>query len=158
MAEFWTLGGFARMKSLTNTELYFGILFAFLAIIALNLWRMWLRSDRKRFIIADELLSSETTSRRAKLVLFPLFLIYFLDFISSTIRCGFTGFFGFESVTPEVGGYSFVEHGHMFHITPGEFWLGRIQAVVFICCFVAWFVARAYFLHSGDLKRDKPAA
>jgi hypothetical protein len=146
------------MKTLTNTELYFGILFAFLAIISLNLWRMWLRNDRKRLIIADELISSETTSRRAKRVMFPLFLIYFLDFIAFMIRCGLTRFAGFESVMPEVGGYSFVEHGHTYHITPGEFWLGRIQAVVLIFSFVALFIARTYFLHSGDLKRNKSAA
>lgn len=144
------------MKHLTNIELYLGILFAFLAIISLVVWRNWQTSDRKRFI-ANEIISGETTSRRAKRVLFPLFLIYFLDFISSTIRCGLTGFVGFESVTPEKAGYSVVNHGHTFYLTPGELLLGRIQALVFIVCFVAWFLARAYFLHTGDLKRDKPA-
>ena len=90
--------------------------------------------------------------------MFPLFLIYFCDFISSTVRWQLTGFSGFTAATPEAAGYSVVEHGRTFHLTPGQLWLGRIQAVIFIVCFVAWFVARVYFLHTGDIRRDKPAA
>ena len=146
------------MRAWTNIEVYLGILFVSLAIISLALWRMWLGGDRKRFVIANELLSGETTSRRAKRGMFPLFLLYFFDFISSTVRCGLTGFLGFESVTPEKIGYSVVNHGRTFHLTPGQLWLGRIQAVVFIICFVAWFVARIHFLHTGDIKRDKACA
>jgi hypothetical protein len=158
VAQLFSLGGFARMKTWTNIEIYLAILFVSLTIISLNLWRMWSRSDRKRFIIVDELISGETTSRRAKRVMFPLFLIYFFDFISSTIRWGLTGFSGFTTVTPDGSGYVVVEHGHTFHISSGEFLLGRIQALIFIVCFAAWFIARFYFLNTGDIKRDKPAA
>ena len=146
------------MKTWTNIEIYFGMLTFALVIISLVLWSMWLRSDQKRLLIVDEIRSGETTSRRAKRILFPLFLIYILDLISSGVRCGLTGFFGFESVTTEKAGYSVVNHSHTYYLTPGEFWLGRIQAFILIVSFVAWFLTRAYFSHTGDLKRDKPAA
>src|SRR5438876_6384289 len=77
--------------------------------------------------------------------MFPLFLIYFFDFISSTVSWQLTGFSGFTAATPEAAGYSVVEHGRTFHLTPGQLWLGRIQSVIFIVCFVAWFVARVTF-------------
>jgi hypothetical protein len=149
---------FERMRTWTDIELYFGVLFVFLAIISTVLWRMLQGGEQKRFIIVSELISGETTSPRAKRVLFPLFLISFFDFISATVRWGLTGFSGLTTVTPDGAGYVAVEHGHTFHITSGEFWLGRIQALIFIVCFVVWFLARAYFFHTGDLKRDKPAA
>ena len=145
------------MKTWTNIEIYSGILIFSLLIISLVIWGMWLRSDQKRALIIDEIRSGETTSRRAKRILFPLFLIYIFDLISSVIRCGLTGFFGFESATTEKAGYSVVNHSHTYHLTPGEFWLGRIQTFIFIVSFVAWFLVRAYFSQTGDLKRDKPA-
>lgn len=147
---------FAHMRTPTNIELYFGILTAFLVIISILLWRKWLPGDRKHLVVTNELISGETTSRKAKLVMLPLLLIFLLNFISSIVRWQLTGFSGFTSGTPEPGGYSVVEHGRTFHITPAEFWLGRIQAIVFIASFVAWFVARIYFLHNGDIKRNKP--
>jgi hypothetical protein len=152
------LGEFAGMGAMTNVELYFRILIAFLVIISIALWHRWLTGDRKRLVVANELMSGETTSRKAKLVMFPLLLIFLLNFILSIVRWQHTGFSGFTSGTPEPTGYSVVEHGRTFHLTPGEFWLGRIQAIIFVISFVAWFVARIYFLHSGDIKRNKPAA
>lgn len=151
------LADFAHIKAMTNTELYFGILTAFLLAISVVLWRRWSASDRKRFV-ANEPMSGETTSRKAKLVMFPLMFIFLLDFISSIIRWQLTGFSGFTAGTPESTGYSVVEHGRTFHLTPAEFWFGRVQAIIFVISFLAWFVARAYFLHSGDIKRNKSAA
>jgi hypothetical protein len=42
-----------------------------------------------------EILSGETTSRRAKRVLYPLLLIYLVDFVSCIIRWQMTGYSGF---------------------------------------------------------------
>jgi hypothetical protein len=144
------------MRTLTNIELYLGILIAFLLVISLVLWRRWLAGERKHLLVANEITSGETMSRKAKFVMFPLLLIFLLNFILSIIRWQHTGFSGFTAGTPEPGGYSVVEHGHTFHITPTEFWFGRSQAVIFIASFVAWVVARMYFLHNGDIKRNKP--
>ena len=117
-----------------NNQMYLGMLFVSLAIISLALWGVWLCGDRKGFVIANELLSGETTPRRAKRVMFPLFLFSFLDFVSYIIRWQLSGFSGFTAATPEGAGYSVVEHRRTFHLTPGQLWLGRIQAVIFIVC------------------------
>lgn len=146
------------MGTLTNFELYFGILLAFLVVISFVLWRIWSIAGRKRLVVVNELLSGETTSRKAKYVMFPLLLIGLLDFVLSTVRWQLTGFSGFTVGTAERTGYSVVEHGRTFHLTVPEFWLGRLQAVVFIVSFAAWFAARVYFLHSGDIKRNKPVS
>jgi Bacterial Ig domain len=64
------------------------------------------------------------------------------------------GTFTIDAVAVDTTGL--IEHGRTFHITPSEFWLGRIQAIFFIASFVAWLVARIYFFHSGDIRRNKP--
>src|SRR5580765_5141100 len=99
------------MRAWTNIEIYWGIFFISLEIISLALWHMWLGGDRKSFVIVNELISGETTSRKAKRVIFPLFLVYFFDFISSIVRWQLTGFSGFTAAAPEGAGYSVVEHG-----------------------------------------------
>ncbi len=109
-------------------------------------------------MITTEIMSGETTSRRAKRVLYPLLLIYFFNFVSSVVRWRITGYSGFTTGVPEGEGYSVIEHGHTIHVTAGQYWLGHAQLLVLIIGLVAWFVARAYFFRTGDLKRDKKAA
>jgi hypothetical protein len=106
----------------------------------------------------NELKSGEVTTRRAKLVLFPLIIIYVVDFFSSIVRWQLTGYSGFTSGSHEATGYLVVEHGHTIHVTAGEYWLGHIQIIILVVGLVAWFAARAYFFHTGDLRREKPAA
>ena len=109
-------------------------------------------------MISKEIQSGEVTSRRAKLVLYPLLVVYLLNFVSSAIRWQMTGYSGFTTGTPEGPGYSVVEHGHTIHVTASQYWLGRIQIVILIVGVVAWFIARAYFIRTGDLRREKKTA
>jgi hypothetical protein len=109
-------------------------------------------------MITTEILSGEITSRRAKRVLYPLLVIYLFNFISLVVRWQITGYSGFTSGTPEGAGYSVIEHGRTIHVTAVQYWLGHTQLLILIVGLVAWFVARAYFFRTGDLRRDKKAA
>jgi|HubBroStandDraft_1064217.scaffolds.fasta_scaffold387055_2 hypothetical protein len=105
-----------------------------------------------------EIRNGEVTSRRAKLVLYPIILLYVADFISMFFHMGATGYSGITSGTLEPGGYSVVEHGHAIHVTVTQYWLGRAQMIILVVGLATWFIARAYFFHTGDLRREKPAA
>ena len=109
-------------------------------------------------MISREILSGEISSRRAKRVLYPILIIYLLNFISTAVRWQLTGYSGFTSGTPDGAGYSVVEHGRTIHVTTGQYDLGRIQMVVLFVGVAAWFIARAYFFRTGDFRREKPAA
>jgi hypothetical protein len=109
-------------------------------------------------MISKEISSGEVTSRRAKRLLYPLLVVYLLNFVSSAVRWQVTGYSGFTTGAAEASGYSVVEHGHTIHVTAGQYWLGRIQILILIVGVVAWFVARAYFFRTGDLRREKRAA
>src|SRR2546422_6940366 len=106
-------------------------------------------------MISKEILSGEVTSPRAKRVLYPILLIGLLNFVSSAIRWQLTGYSGFTTGTPDGAGYSVVEHGHTIHLTAGQYGLGRIQIVILFLGGVLWFIARAYFFRTGDLKREE---
>ncbi len=108
-------------------------------------------------MISTEILSGETTSRRAKRVLYPLLLIYTVNFFSSVVRWQISGYSGFTSGVPEREGYSVIEHGRTIHVTAAQYWLGRFQLLILIVGLVVWFVARAYFFRTGDLRRDRKA-
>ncbi len=109
-------------------------------------------------MISKEILSGEVTSRRAKRVLYPILLIYLLNFVSSAIHLQLTGYSGFTTGTPDEVGYSVVEHGRTIHVTSGQYWLGRVQLLILVVGLVTWFVARAHFFRTGDLRREKKAA
>jgi hypothetical protein len=96
-------------------------------------------------MVTTEILSGETTSRRAKRVLYPLLLIYTFNFFSSVVRWQISGYSGFTTGTPERAGYSVIEHGRTIHVTAWQYWLGHFQLLILIVGLVAWFVARAYF-------------
>ena len=100
-----------------------------------------------------EILSGETTSRRAKRLLYPMLLIYLVNFISSIVRWQITGYSGFTSGTAEGSGYSVIEHGRTIHVTAAQYWIGHTQGLILIVGLVAWFVARAYFFRTGDLRK-----
>ena len=109
-------------------------------------------------MISKEILSGEITSRRARRVLYPILVIYALNFFSLMVRWQMTGYSGLSGGTSDAAGYSVVEHGHTFHVTAGQYWLGKVQFLILVAGIVAWFVARAYFFRTGDLRREKPAA
>jgi hypothetical protein len=109
-------------------------------------------------MVSKEILSGEVTSRRAKRVLYPLLVVYLFNFVSSAIRWQVTGYSGFTTGAPDASGYSVVEHGHTMHVTACQYWLGHIQILILVVGVGAWFVARAYFFRSGDLRREKRAA
>jgi hypothetical protein len=109
-------------------------------------------------MVSKEILSGEVTSRRAKLVLYPILVIYLLNFVSSAVRWQITGYSGFTTGTLDGSGYSVVEHGHTIHVTPGQYHFGRIQMVILFVGVAAWFIARAYFFRTGDLRREKNTA
>ena len=109
-------------------------------------------------MFSKEILSGEVTSRRAKRVLYPLLIVYLLNFVSSAVRWQMAGYSGFTTGTPEGAGYSVIEHGHTIHVTTGQYWVGRVQMVILFVGVIAWFVTRAYLFRTGDLRREKPAA
>jgi hypothetical protein len=109
-------------------------------------------------MISTEILSGEVTSRKAKLVLYPLLLIYLFDFVAMVVRLEMTGYSGFRYGTPDGAGYSVVEHGHTIHLTAGQYWLGRIHLLSLFLGLLAWFIARAYLFRTGDLRREKKRA
>jgi hypothetical protein len=90
--------------------------------------------------------------------LYPLLIVYLLNFVSSAVRWQLTGYSGFTTGTPDAAGYSVVEHGHTIHVTAGQYWFGRIQVVILFVGVVVWFIARAYFFRTGDLRREKKGA
>src|SRR5437867_9534063 len=109
-------------------------------------------------MITTEILSGEITSRRAKRVLYPILLIYTFNLFSSIVRWQITGYSGFTSGVPEREGYSVIEHGRTINVTAAQYWLGHFQFLILIVGLVAWFVARAYFFRTGDLRRHQKAA
>jgi len=104
---------------------------------------------------SNEILSREVTSRRAKRVLYPLLTVSFLNFVSFVVRSQLTGYSGITTGTPDGAGYSVVEHGHTIHVTAGQYWFARIQIVILLVGVVVWFITRAYFFRTGDLRREK---
>jgi hypothetical protein len=103
---------------------------------------------------AQKILSGEVASKRAKRVLYPLLIVYLLNFVSSVVRSQITGYSGFTSGTPDPAGYSVVEHGHTIHVSAGQYWFGHAQIIVLVIGAAAWFIARGYFFRTGDLKRE----
>jgi len=108
-------------------------------------------------MVDREILSGEVTSQKARRVLYPLLIVYLLNFVSSAIRWQITGYSGFTSGTPDRAGYSVIEHGHTIHVAAGQYWCGRMQIVILVVGATAWFIARAYFFRTGDLRREKKA-
>ena len=106
-------------------------------------------------MISKEIRSGEVTTRRAKRVLYPLLIVYLLNFVSAVILWQLTGYSGLTTGAPDAFGYSVVEHGRVIHVTAGQYWLGRIQCLILIVGVVAWFIARAYLFRTGDLRREK---
>jgi hypothetical protein len=103
---------------------------------------------------AQKILSGEIASTRAKRVLYPLLIVYLLNFVSSVVRSQITGYSGFTGGTPDPAGYSVVEHGHTIHVSAGQYWFGHAQVIVLVIGAAAWFIARAYFFRTGDLRRE----
>ena len=91
-------------------------------------------------------------------MLYPILVVYVLNFVSSVVRWQLTGYSGFTTGTPEGAGYSVVEHGRTIHVTLGQYCLGRIQMFILFVGVAAWFIARACFFRTGDLRREKKAA
>ena len=83
-------------------------------------------------MFSKEILSGEVTSRRAKRVLYPLLIVYLLNFVSSAVRWQMAGYSEFATSTPKGADYSVIEHGHTIHVAAGQYWLGRIQILVLI--------------------------
>jgi len=104
-----------------------------------------------------EILTGEITSPRAKRVLYPMLAAYLINFILAAFRWQMTGYSGLTSGTPEQPGYSVVEHGRSFHVSTSQYWLGRLQIVLVIFGVLAWFIVRAYFFRTGDLRRGGTA-
>jgi hypothetical protein len=109
-------------------------------------------------MFSKEIMSGEITSRKAKLVLYPILVIYILNFVSLAVCWQITGYSGFTAGTADGTGYSVVEHGRTMHVTTAQYRLGRIQVVTLFLGVAIWFIARAYFFRTGDLRREKRAA
>lgn len=105
-------------------------------------------------MVTGKILSGEAASERARRVLYPLIIVYLLNFVSIAIRWQITGYSGFTGGTPDPAGYSVVEHGHTIHVSAGQYWFGHAQIVVLVIGAAAWFIARAYFFGTGDLRRE----
>lgn len=88
-------------------------------------------------------------------MLYPLLIVYFLNFVSSTVRWQITGYSGLTSGTPDPTGYSVVEHGHTIRVSVGQYWFGRMQILILIVGAAALFITRAYFFRTGDLRREE---
>lgn len=110
----------------------------------------------RRRMVSNEIRSGEIRTHKAKRVLYPLLLVYLINFVSFVVRSQLTGYYG-TTGAPDTAGYSVVEHGHTFHVTAGQYWLSRIQILLLIAGVIAWFVARACFFRTGDLIREEKA-
>jgi len=99
------------------------------------------------------MLSGEIISVRAKKVLYPIFFIALLNFVLFAVRWQMTNDSGMTIGKAESGGYRLVEHGRVVYVSGQEYLLARIQGVSLVACFAALFIARAYFSHTGDLKK-----
>lgn len=98
------------------------------------------------------MLSGEITSQKAKRVLYPLFWITLLNFVLFCVRWQITKASGQAGMVDE-SGYTVVEHGQSFHLTTTVYWLGRIHLLSVLVSILTVVVVRAYFFHTGDLKK-----
>jgi len=105
----------------------------------------------------SELRSGEVTTRRAKLILFPILLVYLTDFVAMIVQWWLTGYSGITSGTRDSTGFVVIEHGHTVHVTKGQYWFGHLLIAILLVGLVAWFTARAHLFHTGDLKREPPS-
>jgi hypothetical protein len=103
-------------------------------------------------MITNEILTGEITSPRAKRVLYPLAAVYLINFVLIAIRWQLTSYSGFAVGTPQDGGYSVIEHGQSIHLTTSQYWLGRLQILFLILGMLTWFITRAHFFRTGDLR------
>lgn len=99
------------------------------------------------------MLSRETISRRGKKILFPIFIAFLLDFLLFAIRWQMTGDSGTVTGQRENSGFLLVEHGRTIHVSALEYVLCRFQLASLVLLFVSLFIARAYLLWSGDVRK-----